>query len=169
MDAEILDNRRTTADSGPGPGLGHRVLTPPAGYVLGISLWPAFMSLLAVWAVLLQSGLPSIVETVGGLVVGVGGLVVTSVGSALLLGVTAWNTPAERLRRQVTVLGPSLLVAGLLFGLYRTWPMMPYRDELGASALVAHEVSKIVFLGPAIGVAFLAVPLAVLVYRTALE
>jgi hypothetical protein len=169
MGAETLDNRRTTAGSGAGSRPSHRLLTPPAGYVLGIGLWPAFVSLLAVWAVLLQSGLPSVVETVGGLTVGVGGFVVTSVGSALVLGVTAWNTPTERIRRQVTVLGPSLLLAGLLFGLYRTWPMLPYRDELGASAFVAHEVSKIVFLGPAIGVAFLAVPLAVLVYRTSRE
>lgn len=166
MGAETLEKRTTTVGPGPESSLRHRFLSPPYGYVLGVVLWPAFMSLLSVWYVLVQSGLPSIVGTVGGLVVGVGGFVVTSVSSALVMGITAWNTPDERVRRQFAVLTPSPLLGVLLFGLYRVWPTIPYGDDLGLSAFVAHELSKIVFLGPAIGVTFVVVPLAILVHRT---
>lgn len=165
MGAETPGKQLGIPVAGPDSPHGHRLLKSPYGYVIGVALWPVFLSLLSVWAVLLQSGLPSPVATVGGLVVGVGGFVVASIGSAVVMGVTAWNTPDERHRRQFAFLFLSLLLAVLLFGLYLQWPTIPYRFELGVSAFVAHEVSKIAFLGPAIGLSFVIVPLGVLVYR----
>jgi len=85
------------------------------------------------------------------------------------MGATAWNTPDERIRRQFALLSLSLLLAVPLFGLYRNWPTIPYRYELGLSVFAAHELSKIVLLGPAIGFAFVTFPLVVLVYRSLLE
>ena len=169
MEAKTLEKWTDAPGSGLESLIHHQFLKPPYSYVIGVVLWPAFISLTSVWAVVLQSGLPSIVDTVGGLVVGVGGFVVTSMISALLMGVTAWNTPYERIRRQLTFLFLSFLLAVLLFGLYLNWPMIPYSDELGLSAFVAHELSKIVFLGPSIGFAFVIFPLAVLAYRTHLK
>lgn len=153
-----------TSDSGLESLLHHRFLKPPYGYVIGVALWPVFMSIISVWAVL-QSGLPSSVVTVGGLVVGVGSFVVTSTSSALVMGVTAWNAPYKRIQRQFAFLFLSLLLAVPLFGLYLNWPTVPYRYELGLSAFVAHELSKIVFLGPAIGFTFVISPLVILIYR----
>jgi len=166
MGAETLEKQVDASGSGPESLLHPPSLGPPYGYVLGVVLWPVFLSLLSVWAVLLQSGLPSTVDTVGGLVVGVGGFVVTSLSSALVMSATAWNTPYERIRRQFTFLFLSLVLAVLLFGLYSTWQMVPYWHELGLSAFVAHEVSKIVFLGPAIGFTFVIFPLAMLAHRS---
>lgn len=158
-----------TAGPGPETRLHHRFLEPPCGYVLGIALWPIFLSSLSVWAVLLQAGLPSIVVTVGSLVVVGGGSLLTILSSALVLSTTAWNTPYERLRRQFALLFLSLLLAVLLFGVYLTWPMFPYGDELGLSVFVAHELSKIVFAGPAIGFMFALFPLMVFASRYRLE
>lgn len=169
MGAERLEKWVDARGSGSGALPQYRFLEPPYGYVIGILLWPVFLSILSVWAVLLQSGLPSSVATIGGLVVGVGGGVLTSMSSGLVMGITAWNTPAERLRRQFASLSLSLPLAVLLFGLYRTWPTIPGRDKLGVSAFAAHELSKIVFLGPAVGFAFVVVPLVVLVHRSVLK
>lgn len=166
MEAETRETWADTPGSGPDSLLRHRFFNPPYGYVIGVFLWPVFLSLISVWAVLLQSGLPSIVSTVGGLVVGVGGFILASMSSALLIGVTAWNTPYERIRRQFAFLFLSLGVAVLLFGLYRNWPMIPFGDELGLSAFAAHELSKIALLGPAIGFAFAVFALTVLGRRT---
>ncbi|MFD1634307.1 hypothetical protein ACOZ4L_01085 [Haloplanus ruber] len=165
MGASTRENGGDVADSGLTFLRRWWVLTPPYGYVIGILLWPVLLSLASVWAVLLQSGLPALVDTLGGLVVGVGGFVSISVSSALSMGGTAWNTPDERIRRQFAALSLALPLAGLLFGLYRNWPLLPFRDELGVTVFVAHELSKIVFLGPAIGFAFVTVPLGVLAYR----
>ncbi|WP_423743708.1 hypothetical protein V5735_11825 (plasmid) [Haladaptatus sp. SPP-AMP-3] len=169
MGTETLEKWVDASGSGPESLLQRRFLKPPYGYVIGIVLWPVFISIMSVWGVLLQSGPPSIVVTVGGLVVGVGSFVVASMGSALVMGITAWNTPDERIRRQLALLFPSLPLAVLLFGLYLNWPMTPYRSKLGLSAFVANELSKIVFLGPAIGFAFVISPLAVLVHRSRLK
>jgi hypothetical protein len=170
MRVETADIWATPSGSGPKSLLQHRFLTPPYGYVIGVALWPVFVSIISVWVVLWQSGLPSVlpavVATVLGLVVVVGGFVVTSMSSALVLGITAWNTPSGQIRRQVVLVASSLLVSVLLFGLYLTWPTIPFRFELGLSAFVAHELSKILFLGPATGLAFMLVPLAVLGYRS---
>lgn len=168
MRAETLENWLDTAGSGPESLLRHRFLEPPYGYVIGVALWPIYISLLSVWGLLLF-GLPSTVGTLGGLVLGVGGVVATSVGSALVMGATARNTPYERIRRQFAFLFLSLLLAGPLFGLYFRWPTVAYSDELGLSVFAAHEVSKIVFLGPAIGFSFVTFSLVVLAYRSFLE
>lgn len=169
MDIKIFEKWAGVPGSG-SESLGrHRFLEPPYGYVIGGVLWPVFTSLITVWAVLLQFGLPSIVDTVGGLVIGIGGFVVTSTISALLLGLTAWNTPYERIRRQFAFLFLSVPLAGLLFGLYLSWPMIPYSYDLGLSTFVAHELSKIAFLGPAVGFAFVIFPLTVLAYRNYLN
>lgn len=168
MKAETLERWVGTSNSGLESLLHHRFLEPPYGYVIGVVLWPVFLSILSVWGVL-QFGLPSTVVTLGGLVVGVGGVVMTSMSSALVMGVTAWNAPYERVRRQSTLLFLSLLLAVPLFGLYFRWPSIPYRHELGLSAFAAHELSKIVFLGPAIGFAFVIFPLVVLIHRSRLK
>ena len=165
MRAETLEKWVDTTDSRLESLLHHRFLEPPYGYVMGVVLWPVFISILSVWG-MLQFGLPSTVVTLGGLVVGVGCFVVTSMSSALVMGVTAWNTSYERVRRQSALLFLSLLLAVPLFGLYFHWPSIPYSDELGLSAFAAHELSKIVFLGPAIGFAFVLSPLVVLVHRS---
>ncbi|MFC4551439.1 MULTISPECIES: hypothetical protein [Halorussus] len=168
MRTETFDKWVDTSGSGLESLLRHRLLKPPYGYVIGVVLWPVFISIISVWAAL-QSSLPSTVVTVGGLVVGVGSFVVISTSSALVMGVTAWNTPYERIPRQFALLFLSFLLAVPLFGLYLNWPTIPYRYELGLSAFVAHELSKIVFLGPAIGFAFVISPLGVLVHRFHLE
>lgn len=144
----------------------HRLLKPPYGYAVGVGLWPVFLSILAVWAVLLQSGLPPIVATVGGAVVGIGGFVMTSVGSTLVMAVTAWNTPSERIHRDLALLVLFLPLAGLLVSLYLNGSAARLGFETEMSAFVAHELSKIVVLGPAIGFAYITVPLGVLVYRS---
>jgi len=168
MRAEPLGTWLDPAGSGSASLLRHRFLEPPYGYLIGVVLWPIYISLLSVWGLLLF-GLPSTVGTLGGLVVGIGGVMVTSLSSALVMSVTAWNTPDERVRRQFALLVPSVLLAVPLFDLYFRWSMIPYSDELGLSTFVAHEVSKIVLLGPAIGFAFVVFPLVVLVYRSLLE
>jgi len=169
MEVKSLEGWVGTAGSGPETRLQHRFLKPPYGYILGIVLWPLFLLSLSVWAVLLQAGLPSFAVTAGGLVVGVGGALLTILSSALVLSITAWNTPYERLRRQFAPLFLSLLLGGLLFGVYLAWPMFPYSDELGLSVFVAHELSKIVFAGPAIGCVFMLFPLMVLASRYRLK
>jgi len=168
MRAKTLKRWAGTSGSGLESLLQHQFLKPPYGYVIGIVLWPVFISIFSIWAVL-QSGLPSTVVTIGGLVIGVGSFVIASMGSALVMGVTAWNTPDERIQRQSALLFLSLLLSIPLFSLYANWPMIPYRHELGLSAFAAHELSKIVFLGPAIGFAFIISPLVVLVYRSRLK
>jgi len=168
MRTETLESWLDTGGSGSKSLLRHRFLKPPYGYVLGVALWPIYISILSVWGLLLF-GLPSTVGTLGGLTVGIGGIVVTSLSSALVMGATAWNTPHERIRRQFTLLSLSLLLAVPLFGLYRNWPTIPYGYELGLSVFAAHELSKIVLLGPAIGFGFVTFPLVVLVYRSLLE
>jgi len=166
MRTRTLEKWVDTSGSGPESLLQYRFLKTPYGYVIGIVLWPVFISIMSVWGLLLQFGPPSIVVTVGGLVVGIGSFVVASMSSALVMSATAWNTPDRRVRRQFALLFPSLLLAVPLFGLYLNWPMIPYRYELGLSVFVANELSKIVFLGPAIGFAFVISPLAVLVHRS---
>ncbi|MFC4448346.1 hypothetical protein [Halorussus aquaticus] len=168
MRAETVEEWMDTSGPGPESLLRHRFLEPPYGYVIGVVLWPVFLSIVSVWGVL-QSVLPPTVVTVGGLVVGIGGFVVTSTSSALLMGVTAWNTPYERVRRQSVLLCLSLVPSALLFGLYLRWPSIPYRYELGLSVFLAHELSKIVFLGPAIGFAFVISSLVVFVYRACIK
>lgn len=167
MISEARDKWANTLDSE--PLLDHWVLKPPYGYMVGVLIWPVFFTVLSVWGTLLQSDPPSVVVTVGGLAVGVGCFVVTSMGSALVLGVTAWNIPQEHIRQQFVLLVLSLLFAALLFGLYLNWSMIPYRYELGLSAFMAHELSKIVLLGPAIGFAFMISPVVVLAHRTHLR
>ncbi|WP_128476549.1 hypothetical protein [Halorussus pelagicus] len=161
MNAEPLETWIDTSGSGLESLLHHPLLNPPYGYVIGVVLWPVFLSILSVWG-LLMSSLPSSVVTPGGLALGVGGPVVTSMSSALVMGATAWNTPRERIRRQFALLSLSFLLAVPLFGLYFDWPTIPYGRELGLSVFAAHELSKIVLLGPAIGVAFLIFPLLML-------
>jgi hypothetical protein len=84
MEVKTLEKWGDALGSGQGSLLHNRFLKPPYGYVIGFVLWPVFISSLSMWAVLLQSGLPSIVGTVGGLVIGVGGFVVTSIASGFL-------------------------------------------------------------------------------------
>ena len=165
MELKKFESWIGTAGPGPGTRLHHEFLTPPCGYVLGIIVWPVFLSSLSVWAALYQVGLPSVAVTVGGLVVVGGGSLLTILSSALVLSITAWNTPYERLRRQSALLLLSPLVAVLLYGVYRTWPLFPHANEFGLSLFVAHELSKIVFVGPAIGFAFLLFPLMVFASR----
>ena len=152
-----------------GPGLEsllqHRFLNPPYGYVIGVAVWPVFLSILSGWNVVLQSSSPSFVGAIAGLVIVGGGFVLTIVGSALVLGVTGWNASQDRIRQQIAFLVLSLLLSALLFGLYLSWPTIPYRSELGLSLFVAHELSKIVFLGPATGFAFMLFSLLMLVDR----
>lgn len=169
MEVDALEKWMDTAGPGPETELHHKFLKPPYGYVIGVVLWPVFLSIISVWVVLWQSGLPSVlpsvVATVIGLVVVVGGSLLTILGSALVLSITAWNTPYERLRRQSVLLFLSLLLAVLLFGVYLTWPMFPYWSELGLSVFGAHELSRIVFAGPAIGFTFMLFPLMVFASR----
>ncbi|WP_135830329.1 hypothetical protein [Halorussus halobius] len=168
MAVEALERWVGTAGPEPEPRLHHRFLEPPYGYVLGISIWPLFLLSLSAWAVLLQADLPSVAVTVGSLVV-VGGSLLAILSSALVLSITAWNTPYERLRRQFVPLVLSLGLAVLLFGAYLTWPTFPYGDELGVSIFVAHELSKVVFVGPAIGFSFALFPLMIFASRYRLE
>lgn len=165
MRAESLEKWVGASGSGPESLLRHRFLEPPYGYAIGVLLWPIYVSVLSLWIVLSPS-FPTIIYTVGGLVVTVGGFVVTSMSSALVMGVAARNAPGERIRRQFALLFLFLLLAALLLGLYLQWPTVPYRYELGLSVFAAHELSKIVFLGPAVGFAFAISPLAVLVHRS---
>lgn len=165
MGTETLEKWVGASSSGSDSLRYHRFLNPPVGYVIGVVLWPVFLSFMSVWAVLVQTGLPSPVVTIGGIVLGIGGFVVTSISSALVMGVTAWNTPDDRLRRQIVFLCLSFFLAGLLFGLYLQWPTIPFKGELGVSTFVAHEVSKVALLGPAIGFTFVVFPLMVLVHR----
>lgn len=169
MTVKVLEQWVGTAGPSPEKRLHHRFLKQPYGYVLGIILWPIFISILSVWNVLFQTGHPSIAVTVGGFVVVVGGSLLTILSSALVLSITAWNSPHERLRRQFSFLFSSLLLAVLLFGVYLTWPMFPYGDELELSVFLAHELSKILFAGPAIGLTFMLFPLMVLVSRYRLQ
>ena len=169
MKVKALEQWVGTASPGSETRLHYRFLKPPYGYALGIVLWPIFLSILSVWAVLLQAGLPSIAVTVGSLGVVGGGSLLTILSSALVLSITAWNTPYERLRRQFTLLLLSLLLGVLLFGVYLTWPVFPYGDELGLSVFGAHELSKIVFAGPAIGFLFVLFPLMVFASRYRLK
>ncbi|ACV48015.1 hypothetical protein Hmuk_1902 [Halomicrobium mukohataei DSM 12286] len=81
------------------------------------------------------------------------------------MSMTAWNTPQKQIRRQFMLLTFSFLLAVPLFGFYLNWSTIPYRYELGLSPFVAHEFSKIVLLGPTIGLAFFILPLLVLARR----
>lgn len=169
MGAERLEKWVDTSGSGPEALLHHRFLKPPYGYAIGVLLWPVFISITSLWVVLLQSNPPSIVSTVGGLIIVGGGFMITSISSALVMGATAWNTPDERIRRQFTLFCLSLILAVLLFGLHLNPSLISYRSALGLSAFAAYELSKIVFLGPAIGFAFVIFSLVVLVYRSHLK
>lgn len=145
------------------PLLQHRFLTPPYGYVLGVLLWPVFQVILSVSLGLSQSGLPSLVAIVDGVVV-VGGFVGTSVGSALVMGITAWNTPDEDIRRYVALLCLCLLLGVLSFSLYDELPTT-YGSELGLSLFASYELLKILFRGPALGLASAFYSLMVLGFR----
>ncbi|MFD1640294.1 hypothetical protein [Halohasta litorea] len=145
------------------PLLQHRFLTPPYGYVLGVLLWPVFDVLISVWFGLSQSGLLSIPDPIGGLVV-LGGFVGTSVSSALVMGLTAWNTPDEHRRRYFALLLLCLLFGILLFRLHTTFTTI-LRFELGVSLFASHELSKIVFRGPALGLVSAFYALVVLSFR----
>jgi hypothetical protein len=139
----------------------HWLLTPPYGYVLGVGLWPVFAVLVSLWTVLIQAGIPSVAVTTGGLIVVFGGFIATFLSSATVLCLTAWNVSSTRLRQQFVLASVFLGLAVLLFSLFGNWPTIPYRMELGLSAFAAHELSKIVFAGPALGCTFGAVCLFV--------
>jgi len=147
--------------------LNHQLCKYPYGYIIGVVLWPVFFLAGSIWIWLsffLFNADVGLIFVVGGFVT-VGAFVTTTLSSAIVMSVTAWNTPKERISRELALLFASLLLAVLLFGLYLSNPTFPYRFELGLSAFVAHELSKIVFLGPATGFAFVSFPLAILVYR----
>jgi len=152
----------------PGPRLvplgQHRFLTPPYGYVLGVILWPVFQLIISVWFVLSQSGLPSLVATVEEFVV-LGGFLGASVGSALVMGIAAWNTPDERRQRYFTLLCLCLLPGVLFFSLYNN-SSTTYGFELGLSFLASDELTKILFRGPALGLVSAFYALVVLSFRS---
>lgn len=93
---------RRTFGSGPQSPRRPRFLRPSARYVIGVDLWRPFHRFFP-YGRLLQSDLPPIVGTVGGLVVGVGCFVVTSVSSALVM-VSPPGTPGRA--HSTTVLTP---------------------------------------------------------------
>lgn len=167
MNAETLSKWTGISVSGPGPLLRHRFLKPPYGYVLGFVLWPLNLLFYSVSGVLLLSSRPSPVATVGSYVF-IGAFALVSISSALVMAATAWNTPYERIRRQSRVLLVALLLAVPFLGLFEMWSILPYGRELVGLTL-AHELSRFVFLGPAIGFAFVVFPLMVLGYRYTLE
>lgn len=169
MRIELLESWINTLDAGLESLLHHPFAKPPYGYVIGVVLWPLYISTLSVWAILLQFNLPSTIVTLGVLIIGIGGFVTTTMSSILITGATAWNTPYERIRRQFALLVLPLLLAVPLFSVYQNWQMEPYGYELGLSTFAAHELSKIVFLGPATGCAFLLSPLVVFLYRIFLK
>lgn len=164
MVLEIFKKEVDIPNSGLKSLLQHRFLTPPYGYVIGILLWPANISLLSVGYALSLSNLPPLIVTVGGVAVE-GAFVMTSVVSALVMGITAWNTPDERIQRHVILLCLCLLPAALLFGLQHEFPT-PLRFELGLGLSASNELSKIVFRGPALGFTSVVYSLVVLVFRS---
>lgn len=142
----------------------HPLLRPPFGYIIGFALWPLNLLFLSVvMGGLLLSDLPSIVTTLSGYLF-IGGFVLASMSSALVMGLTAWNTHRDHIRRQIAFLCPSLLLAAPTFVLYTEGTTL-YRQELGVSSMIANELARITFLGPAIGFTFLLFALAVFVYR----
>lgn len=167
---EKLQNLTVISNSGT-TGSAHRwFLKPPYGYVIGVLLWLINLSIFSVWSVFSLSYDSSVIITAGSLVF-FAVFVTASVSSALVMGITAWNTPHERIRRQSGVLLVSLLLAVPFFCLFDRWPTLPYARELVGLVgdTIAHELFRLVFLGPAIGFAFVIFPLVVLGYRYALE
>ncbi|MEA1932635.1 MAG: hypothetical protein U9O06_13960 [Euryarchaeota archaeon] len=163
MVLELLKREVDIPGSGLEPLFQHRFLTPPYGYVIGILLWPANISLLTVGYALSLSDLPSPVVTVGGVAVQ-GAFVMTSMISAVVMGLTAWNTPDERIQRHFVLLCLCLLLAALFFRLQHEFPT-PLRFELGLGLSASNELSKIVFRGPALGFTSVVYALIVLSFR----
>jgi hypothetical protein len=170
MNSKTLSKWTGISGSGPEPLLRYRFLKSPYGYVPGFVLWPLNLLFYSVSGVLLLSSRPSPVATVGSYVF-IGAFALVSISSALVMAVTALNTPYERIRRQSGVLLVALLLAVPFFGLFDRWPTLPYSRELVGLVgdTIAHELFRLVFLGPAIGFAFVIFPLVVLGYRYALE
>lgn len=172
MEAETLDTWLVPCSSLLDSLLSHPLLEPPYGYAIGIGVWPAY---LALWyATVFTAELLGAVPFSLSVVVGAGGLLVTSVGSVLAMCITAWRTPYARLRRQspgifVTFLF-GLLTASVYFGSPPLLPS-PYSviAPLGLDAFGEHALVTTGLLGPAIGLAFLAFALFVLAVRYRLQ
>lgn len=169
MEADSIASWLEARDPGRSPLLGYRSLSPPLGYVLGIALWPVYLTVLYGTIFVTESLqlLPSVVS----IAVFLGGLLATSISSALVMCVTSWQVSATRIREHSLWVSASLLLAPALFlvrhGLVPVLPS-PYLmlKPLGLHAFAEHALITIGFLGPMVGVLFLCFPLLVLGYRS---
>ncbi|MFC7073151.1 hypothetical protein ACFQJ7_12185 [Halovenus rubra] len=148
----------------PGPPSGaliqNQILKPPYGYVIGIIIWPIFLSIISVSiAMSLQIGfflITSLIVVVGG--------PLTIISSACVLSITAWNTPDKQIQQYVAVLTALFFLSVPLFYLWATTGTVFLQDR-GLSAFAAHELIRIVFLGPAIGFVFVVFSLMIFASR----
>ncbi|NHN58947.1 MULTISPECIES: hypothetical protein [Halorussus] len=172
MEAEALDKwidrRRPPLDS----LLLHRFLKPPHGYAIGIGVWPVYLAFWygTVFAAEILGPVPFSLSVIAA----VGGLLATSVVSALAVCITAWRTPYARIRGHSLGISVFLLFALPLAYVYFGSPPLlpgPYSaiEPLGLNVFVEHALITTGLLGPAIGFAFLFFALLVLAFRWRLE
>ena len=172
MNAEALDKwfspRRPPCDS----LVLHRFLKPPYGYAIGIGVWPVY---LALWyATVFAAEILGLVPFSVSVIVALGGLLVTSVVSALAMCITAWRAPYARIRGHSLAISVSLLFALLLGYVYFGAPSLlpsPHSviEPLGLDVFVEHALITTGLLDPAIGFMFLVFALFVLVFRYRLK
>jgi len=166
MAVNPVSTQTEMSDSGSNSSFWHPVFHSPYGYVIGILLWPLNLFIFSVWGVLsLSYELSPFITVERYLFLGV--FVSVSVTSALVMCVTASNTSYDRIQHQSAFLLAALLLAVPFLGLFDTWPAVPYAPEMVGLVgdTIANELFRFLFLGPAVGLAFLIVPLVVLGYR----
>lgn len=150
----------------------HRLLKPPSGYAIGIGVWTVY---LAFWyGTVFAAEFLYLVPFWLSVVVAVGGLLVTSIVSALAMCITAWRLPYPRIRGHTVGVAAFLLFAPALFVVYfGSSPFLPSPYSaiapLGLDVPVEHALLTAGLLGPAIGFAFLVFALLVLAFRYRLK
>ena len=172
MEAEALDKwiapRRSLRDS----LLLHRFLEPPYGYAIGIGVWSVYLTLW--YGTVFAAEILGLVPFSLSVTVAVGGLLATSVVSALAMCITAWRAPYARIRSHSLAIAVFFLFALPLVSVYfGSPPLLPSPsaaiEPLGLDVFVEHALITTGLLGPAIGFAFLAFALLVLAFRSRLE
>ena len=170
MAAKPVSTQTDVSDSGSDSSFCHPIFHSPYGYVIGILLWPLNLFIFSVWGVVSLSYELSPFSTVGRYLF-IGVFVTVSITSALIMGITASNTSYDRIQHQSAFLLVALLLSVPFLGLFDTWPAVPYAPEIVdlVGDTIANELFRFIFLGPAVGFAFLIVPLVVLGYRYTIE
>lgn len=165
---EWLDVRRPALEA----VLLHPLLTPPHGYAIGIGVWMAYLALWysSVFAAETLEFVPFSLSVV----VALGGLLVTTLLSAVAMSITAWRPRYRRIRGHALGLVVFLLAVPALFVFYfRAPPLLPRPsaaiEPLGLDVFVEHAVLTTGLLGPMIGSGFLSFALLVLVLRYRLQ